>query len=774
MIKPSALAVLALSIKGIQAGEAGSIPDCDNGPLKSHKVCDTTASPRERASALVASLQPEEKLANLVSKAQGAPRIGLPAYNWWSEALHGVAGAPGINFGGDFGNATSFPMPLLMAAAFDDDLIEKVGTVIGIEARAFGNSNHSGIDYWTPDINPFRDPRWGRGSETPGEDITRIKGYTAKFLRGLEGDDPKERRIIATCKHLAGYDMEAWGGVTRHSFDAKISTQELAEYYMQPFQQCARDSKVGSIMCSYNALNGVPTCANSYLMDTILRDHWNWTESNNYITSDCEAVADVSVNHHFAATNAEGTAMCFNAGMDTSCEYSGSSDIPGAWKSGALNETTVDRALTRLYEGLVRAGYFDGKKAVYASLGAKDLNTPEAQRLALQAAADGIVMLKNDGTLPLKKQSTKLAMVGFWADDQKKLQGGYSGKAPYLHTPVYAAQQLGYTVNVAGGPILQTTAAKDNWTDDAVAAAKKSDVILYFGGLDTSAAGEESDRTSIAWPGAQLALLQKLAALKKPIVVIQLGDQVDNTPLLAKGSGINSILWANWPGQEGGPAVMSIITGAKAPAGRLPVTQYPASYADAVPMTDMSLRPTGTLPGRTYRWYNAAVQPFGYGLHYTSFKTSFDKGSFKTVIDIQDVLSKCDKAYPDTCPLPSLPVVVKNTGKTTSDYVALAFVADADDKKKKENGGADLGPQPIKTLVAYGRLRDIKAGQTATKSLDWTIGHLAKHDKDGNTVIYPGKYRLMLDQPTQTTVEITVKGKMVVLDQWPAPPAAPA
>lgn len=209
-----------------------------------------------------------------------------------------MAGAPGINFtdDGPWKYATSFPVPLLMASSFDDDLIEQIGVVIGTEARAYGNSGHSGIDYWTPNVNPYRDPRWGRGSETAGEDTLRIKGYTAALLRGLEGDKA-QRRIIATCKHYAANDIEAWGNVTRHDFDAIISPQDLAEYYLQPFQQCARDSKVGSIMCSYNSVNGVPACANKYLMQTILREHWGWTEDNQYITSDCEAVLDISQNH---------------------------------------------------------------------------------------------------------------------------------------------------------------------------------------------------------------------------------------------------------------------------------------------------------------------------------------------------------------------------------------------------------------------------------------------------------------------------------------------
>lgn len=428
--------------------------------------------------------------------------------------MHGVAGAPGINFTKPFTNATSFPMPLLMSAAFDDDLVHQVANIIGNEARAFGNGGVAPVDFWTPDINPFRDPRWGRGSETPGEDILRIKGYTKSLLAGLEGDQA-QRKIIATCKHYVGYDMEAWGGTDRHHFDAKISMQDLAEYYMPPFQQCARDSKVGSFMCSYNAVNGVPTCADTYVLQTILRDHWNWTESNNYITSDCEAVADISENHNYTKTLAEGTAVAFNAGMDNSCEYSGSSDIPGAWSQGLMNISTVDRALTRQYEGLVRAGYFDGAGAVYADLGINDVNTPEAQRLSLQVASEGLVMLKNDDTLPLPlSNGSNVAMIGFWANDSSKLSGIYSGPAPYLRTPVWAGTQLGLNISVATGPILQNSSARDNWTTNALNAAQGSDYIIYFGGLDTSAAAEGFDRTSISWPSAQVELITKLSTLR--------------------------------------------------------------------------------------------------------------------------------------------------------------------------------------------------------------------------------------------------------------------
>jgi beta-D-xylosidase 4 len=734
------------------------------------------------------------------SKSQGAPRLGLPAYNWWSEALHGVAYAPGTQFRdgpGDFNSSTSFPMPLLMAAAFDDQLIEDVGTVIGIEGRAFGNAGWSGMDYWTPNVNPFRDPRWGRGSETPGEDILRVKRYAASMVRGLEGPGP-ERRIVATCKHYAANDFEDWKGATRHNFNAEVSPQDLAEFYLSPFQQCARDSRVGSIMCSYNAVNGVPACANSYLLQTILREHWNWTEHDNYVTSDCEAVLDVSANHHYAKTNAEGTAMCFEAGTDTSCEYEGSSDIPGASSQGLLKWDTVDRALRRLYQGIIRVGYFDGDLSPHAKLGWADVNQPEAQRLALQVAAEGIVLLKNDGTLPLPVSDAKkpsVAMIGFWADAGDKLSGGYSGTPAFEHSPAFAARQLGWQVKVADGPVLQGSSAADNWTEAALAAAKDAEYILYFGGLDTSAAGETKDRMTIDWPAAQLALIEKLGALKKPLVVVQMGDQIDDTPLLEMDE-VNSILWANWPGQDGGTAVLQLLSGAKSPAGRLPLTQYPANYTEAVPMTDMMLRPSATNPGRTYRWYSTPIKPFGFGLHYTTFKAEFGahpllagpgggngkgkgkgkdtdgkgKGKGKSNVAradlkttaIADLLRDCTNQYPDTCPLPALPVHVTNTGNRTSDYVALAFVS----------GEFGPKPYPIKTLASYARVRDVKAGAgAATAELVWTVGSLARYDESGNTVLYPGTYTLTLDEPTQATVQFVLEGEEVVLDKWPAPPS---
>ncbi|EAQ93078.1 hypothetical protein CHGG_01313 [Chaetomium globosum CBS 148.51] len=532
-MRPSLSLRLALASALFANGVIGfQYPDCANGPLADNTVCDPKATPPERAAALVKALNIEEKLQNLVDMSKGAERLGLPAYAWWSEALHGVAASPGVRFnrtaGGRFSSATSFANSITLSAAFDDELVYKVADTISTEARAFANAGLAGLDYWTPNINPYKDPRWGRGHETPGEDPVRIKGYVKALLAGLEGDDPSIRKVVATCKHYAAYDLERWQGTTRHRFDAVVSLQDLSEYYLPPFQQCARDSKVGSFMCSYNALNGTPACASTYLMDDILRKHWGWTEHNNYITSDCNAIQDFLPGpkwHNFSSTQteAEAAAVAYQAGTDTVCEVPGwppYTDVIGAYNQTLLSEEVIDTALKRLYEGLVRVGYFDpASGSPYRSIGWEDVNTPEAQELALQSGTDGLVLLKNDGTLPLNLEDKTVALIGFWANSTNggRILGGYSGFPPYIHSPVDAAEKLNLTYHYASGPLAEniTQAAIDDWVAKALEPAKKSNVILYFGGTDTSIAAEDLDRDSIAWPEIQLAVIEALSALRQ-------------------------------------------------------------------------------------------------------------------------------------------------------------------------------------------------------------------------------------------------------------------
>ncbi|KAI0881476.1 glycoside hydrolase family 3 protein [Annulohypoxylon maeteangense] len=744
-----------------------TFPDCVGGPeiLTTNLVCDTSASPSERAAALIGAWNITEKLANLVDKSLGAPRLGLDAYDWWNEALHGVGWSPGVAFApsGEFSHATSFASPILLSAAFDDDLVHAVADAISTEARAYSNSGHAGLDYWTPNINPYKDPRWGRGSETPGEDPFRIKGYVKALIDGLQGKE-NITKVISTCKHYAAYDLEYWGGVKRYEFDAIVGMQDLVEYYLPPFQQCARDSKVKSIMCSYNSVNGTPACASTYLMGTVLRDFWEWNDESQYITSDCNAILNFHEDHNYTTTAAQSAAVSLMSGTDSICEVGSNTDVIGAWNQTLLPEEVIDQALRRMYEGLIRAGFFDPADATpYRSLSWKDVNTPEHQTLALRSAAESIVLKKNDGILPLKvDNTTTIALIGFWSDGLSlAMLGGYSGLPPYIRGPVQAAQNLGFRIVNATGPIKQNTSDTDTWTEAALEAANQSDIVIYFGGNDMTIEAEELDRFSIAWPSAQLALIEKLSKLGKPFIVVELGDQNDDSSLLDDDN-VSAILWAGFPGQDGGTAIFDILTGKTAPAGRLTTTLYPAKYVDQVPMTDMSLRPSETNPGRTYKWYDNAVLPFGFGLHYTTFKPSFGPDAFADKIyDITELLDACNAKYLDLCPFETVGISVENTGNVTSDFVALAFLS----------GEYGPAPHPIKELAAYARINDVNPGETKEAKLGLTLGDLARVDEKGNTILYPGTYSFLLDVPTQATIGFELTGEPEMLIEFPQPPA---
>jgi beta-D-xylosidase 4 len=249
-----------------------SFPDCKSGPLSTFPICDQSLPSRQRAADLVSRLTTAEKISQLGNTAVAIPRLGLPEFQWWSEALHGIARSPGVSFGGDLPAATSFPMPINLGASFNMTLVHRMADVISTEARAFNNEGRAGLVFFTPNINIFRDPRWGRGQETPGEDPFLTSQYVYALITGLQnGDDERYLKIAADCKHYAAYDLEHWHGIDRHQFNAIVSDQDLFETYLPPFESCVRDAKVASIMCSYNAVNGIPSCANKFLLQTIAR-----------------------------------------------------------------------------------------------------------------------------------------------------------------------------------------------------------------------------------------------------------------------------------------------------------------------------------------------------------------------------------------------------------------------------------------------------------------------------------------------------------------------
>ncbi|KAI1504934.1 glycoside hydrolase family 3 protein [Biscogniauxia marginata] len=741
----------------VTSAVAREFPNCESGPL-------------------VAALSHNEKISNSWDNSPGSSSIGLPSYEWWNEALHGVARSRGVQFAnsGNFSYATSFPQPITMGAAFDMPLIRSVAETTSTEARAFSNDGRCGLNFWTPNINPFRDPRWGRGQEVPSEDPYHMSQYVMQLIPGLQGglgvdEDNPYYKLAATCKHYAGYDMENWKGNRRYAFDAKITSQDLQDYYLQPFRACVRDANAQSVMCSYNAVNGVPTCADPWLLQNVLRELYGFASEDRYVTADCDALGNVWTDHHYGSSAAGAAAASLNAGTDLDCGQFWPQNLPSAYNSRLFNDTVLDRSLIRRYASMVRLGWFDPPaNQPYRQLGWDAVAKPEAKALALRAAQEGLVLLKNNGTgaLPLAASVKRVAVIGPLSTATTQMQGNYYGTAQSISTVVSAFTAAGYQVSNTQGCAI--TGSSTSGFAAALSAAQAADAIVFVGGMDTSIEAEDRDREQITWPGAQVALVKQLAAAKgdKPFAVVQMGTMVDSSELVAE-AGVDALLWAGYPGQDGGAAIVSMLTGQVAPAGRLPVTQYPASYVDQVPMTNMNLQSGAGNPGRTYKWYTETpVFPFGHGLHYTSFNvslpaadlpTTFSTDSLTSDVSFTDPGPVASGNYPDLAPFTSLPVSVTNTGNATSDYVVLAFL-------KGEYGPA---PYPNKSLVAFTRLHDIEPGSTATETLDIKLGSVARSDEDGRLTLWPGRYTLVLDIDDRAAWDFEITGEAVVLETLP-------
>ena len=635
-----------------------------------------------------------------------------------------------------------------------------IGDVVGIEGRAFANHAFAGFNFWAPNMNPFRDPRWGRGQETPGEDVFLVSNYVRNYVTGMQGENADDKLIIANCKHYAAYDLETG----RHGNNYNPTQQDLADYFLSPFKTCVRDSHVGSIMCSYNAVGGMPSCASPYLLQDVLRDHWGFKKDYHFVVSDCGAVTDIWQYHNFTKTEAGGAAVALNAGTDLEC---GSSNLK-LNESLALNQTTqarVDEALKRLYSALFTVAYFDGSEK--SSLAWSDVSTPKATELAYRAAVEGMVLLKNDGLLPMRNASAykTVAVIGPYANATLQMQGDYSGTAPFLRSPLQAFQNGGnWTVKYAMGTDINS--ANTTGFAAALAAASSADLVVYCGGIDSTVESETRDRTSLVWPGNQLNLIDELSKLSKPLVVAQFGGgQVDDTSIV-KNKGVNALFWAGYPSQDGGTAIVDLLFGKKAFAGRLPITQYPASYADQVSIFNINLRPSAnsSFPGRTYRWYTGQpVFPFGFGLHYTKFDFKWDAKLEKSY-DIAKLVSAVQKrdggAINDVTPFTTVSVRAKNVGSLTSDYVALLFLS---------SSNAGPAPRPNKSLVSYERANDLKAGAEVVIELPLTLGSLARANEKGDLVIFPGDYKLALDNDESITMDFTLVGEPTVIETLPAP-----
>ncbi|CAK7338187.1 unnamed protein product [Dovyalis caffra] len=607
--------------------------------ISSFNFCDKTLSYRVRAKDLVARMTLKEKVAQLGNNATGVPRLGLPFYGWWSEGLHGLSNVgPGTFFDGLVPSATSFPTVILSTASFNESLWRKLGQAVSDEARAMYNLGRGGLTLWSPVINVARDPRWGRILETPGEDPFVVGRFAANYVRGLQDipgtekvkyEDPNSRpiKVSACCKHFTAYDVDNWHGVERISYDAKVPEQDLVETFNLPFEMCVKEGDASSIMCSYNRVNGIPACADPNLLSKIVREQW---DLHGYIVADCDSVQVMVDNHKWLnVTKEEAVAKSLKAG-----------------KQGKVNVKDIDNALENLYVVLMRLGYFDGSPT-FKRLGKKDVCSKQHIELATEAAREGIVLLKNEnGTLPLNPSNFKtLALVGPHSKAREVMIGNYAfdgrhvGKPCQYTTPFDAFSTYGKVINALGCDV---HCKDESLIFPAMEAAKNADATIMFVGLDLTVEAESLDRNDLLLPGSQTKFINQVADVAKgPVILVIMSAGGVDINFAKNNPKIKAILWAGYPGEEGGRAIADVVYGKYNPGGRLPITWYQADYINNFPMTSMQLRPdvNQKYPGRTYKFFNGStVFPFGYGLSYTKF--DYKLASTKNIVTVQNVDSR--------------------------------------------------------------------------------------------------------------------------------------
>ena len=695
-----------------------------------------------RVNDLVSRLTLEEKIQQMQHTAPAVERLGIPGYNWWNECLHGVARN---------GIATVFPQAIGMAATFNPTLIQKEADVISTEARAkyyeaIAKNQHDiyqGLTFWSPNINIFRDPRWGRGQETYGEDPFLTSRIGIAFVTGLQGNDPNYFKVVATAKHFA---VHSGPEPDRHKFDAWPSETDLFETYLPAFEALVKEAGVYSVMGAYNRVYGTPACASDLLMGKILRENWGF---KGYVVSDCWAVSDFYNSHKFVNTPEKAASLAVKAGTDLSCgpEYG---TLLAAVKSGYISENEIDISVKRLFEARFRLGMFDPPARVkYASITPDQNNTDSNRKLAREVALQSIVLLKNQNNiLPLSKKIKTIAVVGPYANDTSVLLGNYNGipsqpvtllEGLRRNTP--KGSRLLYSQGVERPEILakhvtMVPLGEDSLFKAALSIARKSDVIVFSAGISPNLEGEEmdvkvpgfssGDRTSLDLPASQLELLAALKTLGKPIVVV-----LTNGSALAVNwaqEHANAVVEAWYPGEEGGNAVAEVIWGKFNPAGRLPVTFY-QSVNDLPAFDDYAMK------GRTYRYFDGKpLYAFGYGLSYTSF-------SYKKLELAKESLSEKDTIV--------LKLTVTNDGMFDGDEVVQVYL--------KQPG--ELINQPIKSLVAFERIHFLK-GETRNFEISIPVARLRHYNLNTNDyAVAKGNYQLMVgaasdDIRLKTTVTV--------------------
>ena len=616
-------------------------------------------------------------------------------------------------------------------------------------------------------MNIFRDPRWGRGQETPGEDPLINGDYTAAYVRAMQGGntDGGSLKVSACCKHFDAYSLENWGGVERYGFDAVVTAQDLADTYLPAFRECVVAGGASCIMCAYNSVNGVPMCANKPFLTELARDAWGF---DGYITSDCDAVANVLAPHNYTSTLPETIGVVMDAGLDIDCGSSmDSGNMAEAMTLGYVDNRQVDNALGHLLRVQFRLGMFDpAARQPLRGVKPSAINTAAHAQLALEAARQSLVLLKNaDATLPLPRTgksaaAAKVALIGPHGNATDDMQANYFGVAPFLVSPLQGIAAFAPGVAFAPG-CLDVLCPNTTGFAAALDAVAGAEVVILTVGLSLEVEREAMDRVNITLPGLQPQLIDAVLAAAAPgatvVLVVMCGGSVDLLAQLADPR-VGAILWVGYPGQAGGTAIAETLWGLHAPAGRLTQTWYPAEYIDQVSMFDMNMRPNATAgtPGRGHRFYTGTpVFPFGFGLSYTEFSLAWGAGgspngtvsaaAVQRALPLLRIDVRQRRAPPggprDVQQLPPLlrtSVVVTNAGKLPSARVVLAFMA------PPPQAVAQYGA-PQQMLIGYGRTEVLAPGASAVVPFQVTARELSFAGFGGMPMLYAGDWMLMVD-----------------------------
>lgn len=572
---------------------------------------------QQRARALVAKMTVEEKASQLKFDAEAIPRLGIPAYNWWNEALHGVARA---------GTATVFPQAIGLAAAFDTEMMKEIGSVIATEGRAKYNENqkygdrdiYKGLTFWAPNVNIFRDPRWGRGHETYGEDPYLTSRLAVPFIQGLQSDG-EYMKTAACAKHFA---VHSGPEAKRHFFNAEASKKDMEETYLPAFEACVKEGKVEAVMGAYNRTNGEPCCASEELMNHYLRGKWKF---QGHYVSDCWAIRDFHENHKVTDRPEESVKKALEAGCDLNCGCT-YEKILNAYREGIIDEKYITESCVRLFTTRFLLGMFN--ETEYDKISYLEVESKEHLELAEQAATESMVLLKNDGILPLKKEEIHtIGIIGPNANSRNSLIGNYHGTSSEYVTVLEGMKQAaGDQIRVLyseGCHLWKDTIehlaapGQPDRLAEAQAVAEYSDVVLMVVGLDETLEGEEGDtgnsdasgdKKDLEFPEPQKKLMDQILECKKPVILVNMTGSAMNLSVAEEKAA--AIIQAWYPGARGGKAVSDVIFGEKSPSGKLPVTFY-KDTSDIPDFEDYSMK------NRTYRYYTGEpLYPFGYGLTY--------------------------------------------------------------------------------------------------------------------------------------------------------------